>query len=45
VHGDPALVLPVDRAGVESPDVDEALDLALRLLLTAALTPTPEEGP
>jgi hypothetical protein len=45
VHGDPALVLPVDRAGVESPDVDEALELALRLLLTAALTPTSEEGP
>ncbi len=45
VHGDPALVLPVDRAGVESPDVAETLDLALRLLRSAALTPRPEEGP
>ena len=45
VHGDPALVLPVDRAGVENPDVAETLALALRLLLSAALTPRPEEGP
>ncbi len=45
VHGEPALVLPVDRAGVESPDVAETLDLALRLLLSAALTPRPEEAP
>jgi hypothetical protein len=45
VHGDPALVLPVDRAGVEHPDVAETLALALRLLLSAALTPRPEEGP
>ena len=45
VHGDPALVLPVDRAGVERPDVAETLELALRLLLSAALTPRPEEGP
>ncbi len=44
VHGDPALVLPVDRAGVERPDAAETLALALRLLLSAALTPTPEEG-
>ncbi|MGH3345364.1 MAG: hypothetical protein ACRDO4_00150 [Nocardioides sp.] len=45
VHGDPGLVLPVDRAGVETPDAAESLALALRLLLSAALTPTPEEGP
>ena len=44
VHGDPGLVLPVDRAGVERPDAAETLALALRLLLSAALTPTPEEG-
>ncbi|HEX6148897.1 hypothetical protein [Nocardioides sp.] len=44
VHGDAGLVLPVDRAGVENPDVAETLALALRLLLSAALTPTPEEG-
>ncbi len=45
VLGDPGLVLPVDRAGVETPDVAETLALALRLLLSAALTPTLEEGP
>lgn len=33
VHGDPALVLPVDRAGVEAPDVSDTLALAIRLLL------------
>lgn len=37
VHGDPALVLPVDRAGVEEPDVTETLALAIRMLLTGAL--------
>jgi hypothetical protein len=45
VVGDAGLVLPVDRAGVETPDVAETLALALRLLLSAALTPTLEEGP
>lgn len=33
VHGDPALVLPVARAGVEAPEVPDTLALAIRLLL------------
>ncbi len=45
VLGDAGLVLPVDRAGVETPDVTETLALALRLLLSAALKQTLEEGP
>jgi len=40
VHGDPALVLPVDRAGIEAPVVSDTLALAIRLLLE-----TSEEGP
>ena len=40
VHGDPALVLPVDRAGIEKPEVSDTLALAIRLLLE-----TSEEGP
>ncbi len=39
VHGDPALVLPVDRAGIEAPVVSDTLALAIRLLLE-----TSEEG-
>lgn len=46
VHGDPALVLPVDRAGVEEPDPSEVLELALRLLRSRSLTTQPiEEAP
>ena len=44
VHGDPALVLPVDRAGVEAPDVSVTLGLAIRLLLETELQDR-EEGP
>lgn len=44
VHGDPALVRPVDRAGVESPDVSVTLALAIRLLLETELWDR-EEGP
>ena len=44
VHGDPALVRPVDRAGVEAPDVSVTLDLAIQLLLETELE-NREEGP
>lgn len=44
VHGDPALVLPVDRAGVQAPDVSVTLGLAIRLLLETDRS-TQEEGP
>ncbi len=44
VHGDPALVLPVDRAGVEAPDVSDTLALAIRLLLETDRS-IQEEGP
>ena len=37
VHGDPALLLPVARAGVEQPDPAETLALAVRLLLAGTL--------
>lgn len=48
VVGDPALVLPVDRAGVEAPDPQETLVTAMRLLLAATLrgrSSEPEEEP
>jgi len=48
VHGDPALVRPVDRAGVEAPDVSVTLALAVRLLLETEPQPDDqhrEEGP
>lgn len=46
VHGDPALVLPTDRAGVTAPDVADTLALAIRMLRSGALRagPTKEES-
>jgi hypothetical protein len=44
VHGDPALVLPVDRAGIEAPVVSDTFALAMRLLLETELQRR-EEGP
>lgn len=37
VHGDPARLVPVERAGVEQPDTAEALALGIRLLLAGTL--------
>lgn len=45
VHGDPALVLPVDRAGVEQPDAADALAVAVRMLQSGTLREPPKEGP
>ncbi len=49
VHGDPALVRPVDRAGIEAPVVSDTLALAVRLLLQTelqtGLQSHEEEGP
>lgn len=42
VHGDPALVRPVDRAGIQAPAVADTLALAIRLLLERQ---DREEGP
>lgn len=44
VDGDPARVRPVDRAGVEAPDVSVTLALAIRLLLETEPQDR-EEGP
>lgn len=48
VHGDPALVRPVDRAGIEAPAVSDTLALAIRMLLQIEPQNEPqsqEEGP
>ncbi|QZY29244.1 hypothetical protein [Nocardioides coralli] len=45
VLGDPSLVLPVQRAGVEEPDIAESLALALRMLRSEELRePVKEES-